>query len=210
MSDSKSHGKLLSSRTKNPAVLLTAAAVLLALGLVACNYFIQSLNFHRQVFSKKNAVETQLEENEKTLSQLEGAYLNLERQGPTSDEVLSVLPSSKDFPNTSASLESIILRSGMQLQTISVGGDDDAEAVTQDSYATSNPSVEEMQLSVEVQGSYSSLRDLLENLENSRRVFVVQGIDVSGSNERLSATLDITSYYQQAVDNNIDTEEFSL
>ena len=55
----------LDSKASKPLLMLTIAAVALALGLVAANYFFKSLDFHRQVFSKKNAVESQLKANEK-------------------------------------------------------------------------------------------------------------------------------------------------
>ncbi len=204
----KSRGQLLQGdKGTSPLVLLTLAATLLAVGLVASNYFVKSLNFHRQVFSKKNAVESQLEENAKTLKSLEKSFAALEKTGPRSAEILAALPTSNDFTNTSATLESIIQRSGMEIDTINLDSDT-GETLSSDTYAESNPEVKSLLINVETRGSYDALIRLLNNLEDSRRVFRVEGVDLSGRSDQLKAVLTVSTFFQPAIDNKIETKEF--
>ncbi len=198
----------LDDATKKPILMLTVAAVALALGLVAANYFFKSLDFHRQVFSKKNAVESQLKSNEKAFDKLEKSFVVLEKSGPKSEEIFRVLPTSKDLANTTLSLESIAQRSGMQIKTVAL--DNNGAVQSEAEYAVANPEVTPMVLSLETQGTYSGLVQLLKNIDKSKRIYRIDGVDISGSTDSIRALITLTTYYKPAVDNSIETEGFSL
>lgn len=210
---SKSKAKLV-KKDKSPTTLLTITAVLLAIGIVATLYFVRALRFHGEVFVKKGDVIEQLESNENAIESLQQEFATNEQTGPRSDQVLAALPTSEDFPHTSSTLESIIQRSGVDLESSSLssqsgfgfggGGSESSGA-----YAEANPSVQQSTLSLEVTGSYDSVRRMVDNLEKSLRVFRVESIDLSGSDENMNATLQLTTFYQPAVDNTIDTEELT-
>ena len=209
MSNPKSNkASSLDSKASKPLLMLTIAAVALALGLVAANYFFKSLDFHRQVFSKKNAVESQLKSNEKAFKKLESSFETLEEAGPKPAEIYRVLPTSKDLASTTASLESIAQRSGMQIQAVSL--DDGGEVQSEDEYAVSNPEVQPMVVNLETQGTYAGLVQLLKNIDKSKRIYRIDGVDLSGSTNSMRALITITTFYKPAVDNSIETEGFSL
>ena len=202
----------MDSDSSKAVMTLTLAAVLLGLGLVASNYFVKSLNFHRKVFSQKSSVAKKLESNQKSLIALREEFVTNEKTGPTSDEVFASLPTSKDFPQTSSTLESIIKRSGVEMQSISLNSIDELEEgeTAKLEYAVPDPKIGTMALSVEVSGSYENFADMLKNLEKSSRVFKVNSLEVAGADDRINATLQIETYYQQAVDNSIKTEVIKL
>lgn len=202
----------MDSDSSKAVMTLTLAAVLLGLGLVASNYFVKSLNFHRKVFSQKSSVAKKLESNQKSLIALREEFVANEKTGPTSDEVFASLPTSKDFPQTSSTLESIIKRSGVEMQSISLNSIDELEEgeTAKLEYAVPDPKIGTMALSVEVSGSYENFADMLKNLEKSSRVFKVNSLEVAGADDRINATLQIETYYQQAVDNSIKTEVIKL
>jgi len=208
MAQSTKKAVLVKAESK-PVVAITVAAVLLALGLVATDYFVRSLNFHRQVFSKKGQVVSQLEANAKTLTSLESDFENLERVGPTSDEVLAALPTSKDFPQAASTIENIVKRSGAEVKSVRLSTSDVADP-SQENYAAANPELQKMLIDIEVTGSYSAFRTLLDNLEKSRRVFRVESVDLNGTNSRVNATMSLTTFYKPAVDNSIEQEVFKL
>jgi len=200
------------SSESKAVMTMTLAAVILALGLVASNYFVKSLDFHRRVFSEKSHVAKKLKTNQESLESLRTEFLTNEKTGPTSDQVFASLPTSKDFPQTSATLESIIKRSGVELQSVNLvtaedeEGSEDGAVPEVSEYALSNPEIAEMSLSVEVTGSYENFREMLNNLEKSMRVFRIDSMEISGADDRVNGTLQIKTYYQQAVDNSIKTE----
>jgi|GEM_PF-6915407 len=203
--------KALANQEASKALkMLSFAAVALALGLVAVNYFATSLDFHRQVFSKKSAVENQLEANAKALSSLENAFKNIENNGPRPEEVFAAIPTSGDFPNTSASIESIANRSGVELKNINFTNETGETPGGIDTYAEPRPAIKEITLTVEFSGSYQSVREAIGRLENSRRVFKVNSVELSGTNRNVNALLALSTYYVPAVDNSIDKEVFSL
>lgn len=190
--------------------MLSFAAVTLALGLVAVNYFATSLNFHRQVFSKKNEVESKLEANAEALKSLENSFKNLENNGPRPEEIFAAIPTSGDFPNTSAMLENIANRSGVEVQNINFSNESGEAAGSRDTYAEPQPAVREITLTLEINGSYGSVREVIGRLEDSRRVFRVNSVELSGTNDNVNALMGISTYFIPAVDNTIDKETFSL
>jgi len=190
--------------------MLSFAAVALALGLVAVNYFATSLNFHRQVFSKKSAVESQLQTNAESLTSLDQAYNALESSGPRPEEIFGAIPTSGDFPNTSVTLENIANRSGVEVRTVNLLNETGEVAVGKNAYSEANPIVKEMSLTLELGGSYSSIKDFVGRLQDSRRIFKVNSIEMSGTNRTVNTLLQITTYYAPAVDNSIEKEVFSL
>ena len=190
---------------------LSFAAIALVTGLIATNYFVTSLNFHRQVYSKKNAVETQLKENLAALGELETGFENLKQQGPKPEAVFSALPTSADFPLTSATIESIANRSGAELENISVyDGASEYANPGADGYTSTNPEVQQIQFSVEVNGSYETLQEMIGRIEDSRRTFRVESVEFSGTGDNLNGRMLITAFFVPAVDNSIDKEVFSL
>ncbi len=210
----KIHPSKLDTGESKPLAMMILATVILAIGLVATNYFVKSLNFHTRVFRQKHSVVKKLESNQDSLDSLREEFVANEKTGPTSDEIFASLPTSKDFPQTSATLESIIKRSGVELQSVSLNtnaeeGVPEGEAEAP-KYASPNPDIGEMVLTVEVSGSYDSIRDMLKNLEKSLRDFRVDSLEVSGSQDKITGNLQIKTYYQQAVDNTVKTEVIEL
>ena len=67
-----------------------------------------------------------------------------------------------------------------------------------------------MVLSLETQGTYTGLVQLLKNIDRSKRIYRIDGVDISGSTDSIRALITLTTYYKPAVDNSIETEGFSL
>ncbi|MBP6042129.1 hypothetical protein KA529_03860 [Candidatus Saccharibacteria bacterium] len=202
----------MSANESKAVMILTLAAVMLGLGLVASNYFVKSLNFHRKVFTQKSSATKKLQSNQKSLIALREEFATNEKTGPTSDEVFASLPTSKDFPQTSSTLESIIKRSGVEIQSITLNNNDQIEGAepVDAQYAVADPKIGKMTVSVSLSGAYDNFEDVLRNLERSLRVFKINSLEITGSDDRINGTLQIETYYQKAVDNSIKTEVMKL
>jgi Tfp pilus assembly protein PilO len=96
-----------------------------------------------------------------------------------------------DYAALASSIDYLAATSGVKSNT-SIGQDLSASALS--SANTSSPV--EIPLSLQVTGSYDSIKQYILNLEHSIRPIHVSTVMYSGSNRSLDATIQAVTYYQ--------------
>ena len=160
--------------------------------------------YHNRVIGEKKDALSQLERNSASLSELEETYVafttepinviggNPEGDGPQDGNnatiVLDALPAEYDFQALSSSIEKLLVEGGYPIQ--SLNGEDQSGA----DGGGSGPSP--ISYSVGTETSLEGARTLLETFERSIRPFYIQSLTLEGSNQTLSVTLQLETFYQ--------------
>lgn len=168
------------------AILVSVLSVVLA--LVIGRMLVDSLMLNARVIGKKSAASQQMNANYDALKGLEDDYNSL---GATRETVATALPTRPDLPVLWAMLENIATTSGMTTNSVN-------STATTDVDAPAGGPVQQLPITVSVQGSYTALQEYLKNIERSTRPLRVTNINLSGTNNAVQATLTITTYYQGA------------
>ncbi len=133
------------------------------------------------------------EENVNIANQLNSSYQTLEAGTVVNSRVvLNALPNKYDFPAIATSIEKIASDGGYKLVRFS--GEDSVDAVTD----SKNPEPVEVPFTVEIEGSYDTVKKFANDLQRSIRPFVVTGLDITGSQKNVRAVFSVSTYYQPA------------
>jgi Tfp pilus assembly protein PilO len=114
--------------------------------------------------------------------------------------VLGALPSVYDYPALLSSIDYLVKRSGMTLDSLS-GEDLSDEAIG----SQTDPQPIEIPMNINVLGDYESLQTLITNINRSTRPIKIKQIKVSGSDKNMKAEISFITYYQPKI--SIDIEE---
>lgn len=117
--------------------------------------------------------------------------------------VLDALPTAYDYPATLTSVSNILTNNGIGSQAIS--GTDQSTSVN--SAPTSNPQPGKIDLTVNGNGSYGSIMNLIKDLERSIRPYDISQLTLNGNQATISATIKMTTYYQPAKNLSITSKE---
>jgi hypothetical protein len=193
-------------RSATMMVFAGIAAVVLAISIVGTKIVFQDAMFERKVLVRKKAASEQLEKNIKSVDGLRDNLKRLNETPETSNkQILNVLPSAFDFPQTSATIEGIANKNGIEIQSISVAGGE-GTVVSSGIMTSDSNEVESMLIGIGANGSYPNVRQFLVDLTNSRRAFGVEVMDVNGNGAQLSTTINVRAYYKPIVSTDIKKE----
>jgi hypothetical protein len=198
------------------ANLRTVIAIAIAVFIVVfCAVAVKSLVsrqlYQQKVIDKRVAANEQLKQNIAAAEDLTKSYKSFvaespnviggnpfgvaDKDGDNAKIVLDALPSVYDFPALNSSLEKIVAKENLQLQ--SIGGVDDE--INQRGLQSGTPQVVEMPFTLTVNGAYQDLNNLVLQFERSIRPFKMTKITFSsGDNATVDVTIDAKSYYQPA------------
>jgi hypothetical protein len=107
---------------------------------------------------------------------------------------LDALPTIYDYPATIASLTKILTDDG--IGSPSITGTDQSTTIKDD--PTSDPSPIKITLGISGTGNYSSVRNVLRDLERSIRPFDVTSLSLSGTENNLTLNASVDTYFQPA------------
>ena len=195
----------------NRYVTIAAVCVILALiitGLVA-KYLGGMIITNTKVIQKKRTAVSDLKTKLENAPKLIEEYKGLQGKA---DIISHALPTTADFPQIVAIIDSLSAASGVQVKSVSPN----AGSAGSGSGATSEPvpgatagSVTAPQTtaySIDTSGTYDNLIALLKNLEVSARPMRVDSIDFTGNTQSLTASIGLTTYYQDKSDISDKTE----
>lgn len=176
------------------AILIGVLSIVLA--LIIGKQLLGSMMLNARVIGKKSAASKQINTNYDNLKKLQGEYNNL---GALRDTAATALPTKPDLPQLWAMMENIGTTSGVTTTSVS-------STTAADVQAPAGGDVQQLPITVAVQGSYAAVQDYLKNLELSTRPLRVTNIMLSGTNNTVQANLTITTYYQGPADLKVGSE----
>lgn len=207
-------------KAKTRSVSFVAIAVFVTVfSLVSANSLLKQRSYQAKVINKKEAANDQLEKNIEATESLVASYkqfvaspVNMisgnpsgtgEKDGDNARLVLDALPSKYDFPAVATSFEKILNDKKIKMEGIT--GTDDEIAQSSLS-AETTPKAIDIPVSLSVEGSYSSMQDLINVFERSIRPFTIQKISLNGGTDKMKMNLELKTYFQPEKKLNIKME----
>jgi hypothetical protein len=195
----------------NSAILIAVSltAFMLTFSVVSCRALLIKRSYQAEVIKQKTIAKKQLDKNVKAAESLAAAYKSFvdertnilngrsdgtgDRDGDNARIILDALPSKYDFPALATSLEKILATQSYKLKSIT-GTDDELLQSENTSSPTPVPAAIPFEFSVE--GNYTSIQDLFLVLERSIRPIQITKLNMSGTNDSLTVSLNALTYYQ--------------
>ncbi|HTE57543.1 MAG TPA: hypothetical protein VK694_02275 [Verrucomicrobiae bacterium] len=227
--------RLMINKANSTIVIVVAvAAFLTAFSLVASRALLGKRSYQNRVIAAQEKARDQLQKNIKEVESLNTSYIAFvgqdpniiggsrtgtgDRDGDNAKIVLDALPSKYDFPALTSSIEKIM--SG-KIQTIT-GVDDEANQNTDDAQPSTSSGVSQTQkkdtpgsaaavdmpFEMSVKGSYVSMQDVLNTLQQSIRPININTLTyTAGDSGNVQLTITAKSFYQPEKVLKITTEE---
>ena len=186
--------KLSTSNLIAVSILIGILSIVLA--VIIGKMLLGSLMLNAKVIGKKSTASKQINTNYDNLKGLQSSYNSL---GALRETASSALPIRPELPLLWAMMENIGNASGVSTGSVT-------SVVTADADAPAGGPVQQLPISVSVQGSYEAIQTYLKNIELSTRPLRVSNITLSGTNNNVQANLLITTYYQGSADLTIGSE----
>lgn len=189
----KSNTKRASIERSNHVVFIavTVAAVVVVITLMALNFLWKQEVYNRHILAAKNKTATTLQQNISNVKNLEDTLSSLNVSDVNQQKILDALPANYDYPALASEFDNLANYSGVSLQG-SIGQDLSASVTA----PSSNPIPVQVALTLNVNGSYKTVQQFIDNLELSIRPVVIQTVQLSGSNNNLQAQITANTYYQ--------------
>ena len=201
---STKHSQIRQASTQT-FVAVAVSSVVVSMSIVMLNILWETSKFNSSVHDAQGVAKDILETNIEAAKPLQESFDRLEISGnliPTqadnkknSEVILDALPSKFDFPELAASISNLAKVSSVELK--SFRGTDIGSDATQSS---PSPVAEQIPFTMEVEGSYSAVAKFLLNMENSIRPIKTLSLDLSGTDNKLRATINAETSYQPAFD----------
>lgn len=125
--------------------------------------------------------------------------------------VIDALPTENDSVSLSSSLQNKILnRSGVTIEQISVDGESSSSSNDDDEVTTSNvesPVAQPINFRISIVGTYESIKQTLADIERTIRPIIINSLEISGTDDRLTATIQATTYYSSSVNFQVGEKE---
>ena len=199
--------------------VIAVATFIVIFTLVTAKVLIGQYAYQNRVIDTKHQAVAQLKVDVSAVSTLVSSYKAFvntpqnvlggnptgsgQNDGDNAKIILDALPSKYDFPGLTSSLENILTNQGYTINSIT--GSDEG-LVEQSNQSSTNPSPVQMPFQISVTGSYTSIQNLINTLQLSVRPFIIQTIDLSGTDSSLTASITAYTYYQPEKDFSIQTE----
>ena len=125
--------------------------------------------------------------------------------------VIDALPTENDSVSLSSSLQNKILnRSGVTIEQISVDGESSSSSNDDDEVTTSSvefPVAQPINFRISIVGTYESIKQTLADIERTIRPIIINSLEISGTDDRLTATIQATTYYSSNVNFRVGEKE---
>lgn len=125
--------------------------------------------------------------------------------------VIDALPTENDSVSLSSSLQNKILnRSGVTIEQISVDGESSSSSNDDDEVTTSSvefPVAQPINFRISIVGTYESIKQTLADIERTIRPIIINSLEISGTDDRLTATIQATTYYSSNVNFQVGEKE---
>ena len=193
----------------NTISLIAVAVFVTVFSLVSCRALWQQRAYQAKVIGKKKEALQILEQNTQAVPGLVSSYKNFvsaptniidgnpngtgEKDGDNARIILDALPSKYDFPALATSLEKLLLERNFKVESIKGIDDEVAQAAQKES---GEPKPVAMPYQITVDGSYTSIQDLITVFERSIRPFSTDKLVLKGSAANMQMILDGKTYYQ--------------
>lgn len=168
------------------AVSILISILSIVLALIIGRMLVSSLMLNARVIGKKTTASKQINTNYDNLKGLQSSYNGL---GSLRETASNALPTRPELPLLWAMMENIGNSSGVSTTSVT-------SVVTSDVDAPAGGPVQQLPITVSVQGSYAAIQTYLQNIELSTRPLRVSNVTLSGTNNNVQANLLITTYYQ--------------
>lgn len=173
---------------------VAVGAVIVMFSLISARFMWNKKSYNDRVIAAKTKARNDVNSNVQNLDKLTEQFSALDSSATTNaNTILHALPPVYDYAALTTSLNSIAITSGVKFSG-SAGQDTSADALT--SSPVSQPV--EIPITLQVSGSYESIKKFMANLERSIRPIQVNSVTFSGSNESLEAQIQGVTYYQPA------------
>lgn len=212
--------RALVDKTNTTVVVIVSIAVFVAIfSLVATKTFMNQAAYQNRVIKEKRIAVNQLKSDKQAVDKLNKSYEAFvgtsqnvlggnpasggAQDGSNAKIILDALPSAYDFPQLATSLDALL--TSQEVKIVSITGVDDE--VTQSSNQVSGtPQPVPMPFQLSVSSDYGKLQNMLVAMERSIRPLKLKDIDISGSQDNLTTTLNAETYYQPAKQFNIGSK----
>jgi Tfp pilus assembly protein PilO len=175
-------------------IVVAISSVIVMFSLISMRFLWEKKSYNDRVITAKTKARNDISTNLENLDKLSEQFPDLNSSASTNSKtILHALPPTYDYAALASSIDYLAAFSGVQSNT-SIGEDISASAVN--SASVSEPV--ELPLTMQVNGSYDSIKQYITNLERSIRPINVSTVTYSGSNDLLQATIQAVTYYQPA------------
>ncbi|MDK2898925.1 MAG: hypothetical protein PWQ10_112 [Patescibacteria group bacterium] len=183
-------------------VWIAGVSVVFGFALVASIFLVQMITFNERVLQEKNNTVNTLALNNNNISELESQIRVLDtnqsligiKSNPDDQAIqviLDALPSDRNELALGASLQNVLLANidGLTLESLQVNS-------KEDTLASESNSGNEIAFSFTVIGNQEVLKKVLTNLEKSIRTIDVIYMNVEGSGDQLTMTIQAKAFYE--------------
>ena len=189
----------------NTTVIMSLAvtAFVVAFAIVFMNFLWDLSSHNRRVISGKSEASKSLKANVENIVPLQQNFTVFEagdENDVKSDDVLDALPSKYDFPALATSIQSLVERSGLTLDSFS--GDDNEGTAAQ---SQTDPLPVEIPFSFAVRGPYEDVRKLLDSIDRTIRPIKILSMEIKGQDSQMQVSFSALTYYQPAVSLDVET-----
>lgn len=200
--------------------VIATATFLLVFSLVAGKSLLSQRSYQARVIDKKETARDTLKANVESSKSLTNYYKaftstssniiggnpggNGDRDGDSAKIILDALPYTYDFPGLASSIEKIMSKNSLKIQSIS-GSDD--QVAQQVNVSSPTPQPIAIPFQVTASGSYKSIQSLFEIVERSIRPIQIQNLSLSGGSDDMTINFTAQTFYQPSVSIEAKTEE---
>lgn len=192
---------LLQKASRTMFIAIAVAAVVVSFSLVSIKAIYSQISFNNKVTSAKEDVKETLKENKENLEELKVSFEALDSAGNLLEEqgerknssvILDALPIKGDLPALNTFMQNLAKETGVELTFAS------QELSSTDPFSPS-PTPVEVPFSLEVVGNYKSLSNFLTSVDKVIRPLKINTMELSGSDQSLTATMTLSTYFQPGV-----------
>ena len=206
----------------NLYLILIVSVVVTIFSLTSTKALLDQASYQRRVINARQATVKQLRANlqdAKSLAEqytiFNGGTTNviggknsndpnvLPPDGDNARIILNALPSNYDFPALISSMAKILADD--QIGSPSVGGNDQSAQIDSGSQTDTSPTA--IPLTIGGTSDYSSIQKLVRDLERSTRPFDITSLQLRGSNDNMTLSLEMNTYFQLAQKLNLSDQE---
>ena len=185
------------------------SSVVTAFSLVAINFMWDQAQYNSRVNASKELARNILRTNIANADSLKTSFTALDKEDniipgqgnkKNSAVILDALPRKYDFPALRTSIDKLTDLSGVKLASFT-GNDEEAVAIAK----MAQPTPQEVPFSLTIDGSYKQIVKFMQFLGSTIRPMKIVQLRLSGTDSTMSASMDVVTYYQPAVDLKIET-----
>lgn len=190
--------------------VIVAAVVIVVFSLFATKSMIVKGLYQKRALHARNEVAATLKANVASAQTLFNQYKifaeqnpnilggtttgNTNLDGPNAVIVLDALPSKYDAPALATSVEKVLTGRNVTINSLTVTDDPNSNSDS----AQAQPKPKSVVFSFEGTTDFAGATQLLQDFERSIRPFDLNTLEISGSDNKLKLTVDMTTYFQPA------------